>query len=357
MKLNKEDREKLVCDHYLNRTLNTKEITKIYKIYPNEIYKILKKHDIELRGNRLDVKKSEEICELYKKGNTIKKIHEITGIGVSSIQKQLTVNNIKTRKNSKRYGLDDSIFECIDSSMKAQFLGLIYADGTISSIYNLICIRLREDDKEYLDDWRKKLLKTDKPLAVVKDNGFMVSPSSKKVYKLKYRAISLDITSKKIYNDALKIGLKPRKTIENLHMPKIDEKFIPSFILGLFEGDGSIVSSTHNTKCLTIACQSNMAGDIKNYFDSVGIRSFNYTRKNMNIIQVSNKKDLIKIYDMFYSNNPNVYMKRKKKKFQTIVDSFFNTPYNQNYSSFLRTTSATNLDEYKASLPDQFPHK
>lgn len=348
------NKEEFICEAYKNRTMGTREMQAKFKISPNDIYKILRKNGVELRGNRLDKEKAKEICRLYQEGFGIEEISEKTGVGRSCVGKQLKLGSIKTRKIFRKYDLDESLFEQIDSNEKAQFLGLLYADGTVSKINNLISLRLREDDSDYLEDWRIKLLKTNKPLYTVKSPEFMKSPLNGKSYKTKFNAAVLDITSKKVHSDALKLGLVPNKTYKNLSMPKIEEKFKLSFILGLFEGDGSIVSHA-KSRSLTIACQSNMAKDIKSYFDSIGIFSCLYERKHICIIQVARKGDLVKIYDLFYSEQPLVYMKRKQEKFKAIIDSFFDTPNNPKTSSFLRSTSASNRLEYTENQILQSP--
>ena len=347
-KLKNLDHHDFICSAYLNRTMTITELQKTFKMSPNTIYKILKDGGIELRGSKLDKNKASEICDLYKEGLTIEKIQEKTGIGKSCIIKQLQKHSVPTRKSYRKYDLDESIFETIDSKEKAQFLGLVYADGTISKNNNLIAIRLREDDIDYLENWKYHLLKTNKPIYFVKNSGYMHNPINNKKYETPLRAASLDITSGKVYKDAINLGLSINKTYKNLNMPKIDEKFKSAFILGLFEGDGCITSSG-----FTIACQSNMAEDLKNYFDSIDIFSCNFKRQYTNIIQISRKKDLIKLYYLLYDPQPLVAMKRKQEKFKNIIDQFFHTSHNPNLSSFLRTTSCTNPDEYITSLSSQ----
>lgn len=317
-KINQED----ICSLYRER-LPTNKICKKYKISLSTLYVILKKNKIKLRGNRIDSKLEEEICDLYLSGLSIEKICKIKPVGKSCVQKYLKKNNIKTRNETrfKRiYKLDESILSKIDSFEKAQFLGLIYSDGSLSSHNNLISIRLREDDIKYLDQWRKKLLKTNKPIYIHKRKT-MTSPTSGKIYNIKYGTAILDVTSKRVYNDAIKIGLCPNKTKVNLHMPKIKNKYMPGFLLGLFEGDGSIVSCKKSNS-FTIACQSNMAADIFNYLNKIGIKCHKYSYKNINIIQISSIENIIKIYHLLYDVKSSVILNRKYIKFTKIIKSF-----------------------------------
>jgi predicted DNA-binding protein YlxM (UPF0122 family) len=319
---NKDHRD--ICRFYKNRTLTIQDICKKYSKSPNTIYEILKKNNIELKGNRLLKTQQNHIIKLYKQGLSFSQIHKQTNISMSSISKCLKNHKIPTRKSigqyKKIYNIDNSILSKIDSKEKAQFLGLIYSDGSLSKYNKVISIRLREDDSDYLDCWRKKLLKSNKPL-YFSYTRTMVSPLNHKTYKRDYGTAILDVTNKKIYEDAIKLGLCPNKTKANINMPNIPKKYIPYFILGLFEGDGSI--SWCSKSCnLTIACQSNMAEDLSRYFNNIGIKAYNYKRQSINILQISNQKDIIKIFNLFYKNPTSVIMKRKYNKYKNIIKKF-----------------------------------
>jgi hypothetical protein len=319
------NKEEFICESYKNRTYTITELYKIFKIYPNEIYKVLKKNKIKLRGSKLDCKIELNICNLYQLGKTISEISKTLFVSESTIGKLIKKNNIITRKDAgrfkRKYQLDENILEKIDTFEKAQFLGLIYSDGSLSKYNKNISIRLREDDKNYLDDWRINFLKTNKPLSYTYTSR-MISPLTKKIYNRKFGTCILDITSKKIYEDAINLGLSSNKTKANLEFPNICENMKIAFILGLFEGDGSIyISEKYKCRHFTIACQQNMANGIKKYFDSIGIFSNIYNRKYIHIIQISRKEDLKKLYHLLY-DNATIFMQRKKDKFQKIISYF-----------------------------------
>lgn len=314
-----------ICSLYKKRVTIEKICTQ-HKISATTVYEILRENKIPLRGNKLDLNLERKICKLYLAGWTISKISDKLNVGKSSIQKYLKKNKIQTRIKAggfeRKYKLNESVFETIDSFEKAQFLGLIYSDGTISTKNKLVSIRLREDDSDYLDCWRRGVLKTNKPLYKVEKRKTMVSPMNGKTYSVSYGACSLDITSKKIYEDVTRIGLCPNKTKANLHMPKILNRYKPGFILGLFEGDGSITSNKKaHTYSFTMACQSNMAKNIYDYLHGVGIKCHHYTRKHINIIQISSIENIIKIYDLLYFTHKSKFiMRRKYDKFTKMVN-------------------------------------
>ena len=218
----------------------------------------------------------------------------------------------------RMYSIDENIFSSIDSSEKAQFLGLIYADGSLSRKNKNISIRLREDDIDYLNEWKTNLLKTDRPFSFSKRES-MISPINKKEYKTPFRMAILDISCKKIYEDSLVLGLKPNKSRENLGMPKIADEFKLSFILGLFEGDGC-VTFCQKSRCFQIACQENMALDVQKYLKSIGIFSTVCKRPSIHILQVARWDDLHKLYFLLYKNT-SIFLKRKREKFEQLLNS------------------------------------
>jgi hypothetical protein len=313
--------EQFIVENYCKKLMTTKEIQKKFQIYPNEIYKILEKYNISLRGNRLNKEIQEKICEMYKSGDMIEKICLTLSLSKSCVGKYLKKYKIKTRNNGifkRKYPLDENIFTSIDSHEKAQFLGLIYADGSLSKSSTNISIRLREDDIDYLDQWRVNLLKTNRPF-FFSYREKMTNPITKKEYKTPFRMAILDITCKKIYEDSLALGLKPNKSKENLGMPEIKDQFKLSFILGLFEGDGC-VTFCQKSRCFQIACQEKMAFDVKKYFESIGIFATVYKRPSIYILQVARWQDLQKLYLLLYQS-ASIFLKRKKEKFQKLLSS------------------------------------
>lgn len=314
------DKEQYICENYKNRTKSTTQMQKELKMSPNDIYEILKKNNIELHGNKLSKEKSLMVCDLYKNGFSIKQIKEKTLISEKCIATQLKLNKIQTRREGgrfqRKYQLDETIFEKIDSHEKAQFLGLIYADGTLSSFNKLISVRLREDDVEYLNQFKNNLLKTDKPIGFCKSPE-MTNPITKKKYAIKYRTAMLEISSAKIYNDLLKYGLCPKKTWANLPIPNISNEFLSSFLLGYFEGDGCITYCP-KSQSATFACQAAMSQCIYKALESNGIFSTVHKRKYITVVQIARKEHIKKLYSLLYGKSQ-IFMLRKKQKFEKIV--------------------------------------
>lgn len=55
------------------------------------------------------------------------------------------------------------------------------------------------------------------------------------------KSFRLQIGSKVIFNDLLKLGLTPNKS-KTIDLPIVPDKYLPHFVRGYFDGDGNVVS-------------------------------------------------------------------------------------------------------------------
>lgn len=135
----------------------------------------------------------------------------------------------------RKYDLDETVFETIDSEEKAYWLGFILADGCIveRTKYNrnakYLAIQLQASDKEHLEKF-KRFLKTNKPIYDV----------VQKLENKKFKGCSLHISSTKLVEDLIKQGVDYRKSLKE-KFPILSEVFYKPFIRGYWDGDGSVL--------------------------------------------------------------------------------------------------------------------
>lgn len=136
----------------------------------------------------------------------------------------------------KKYNLDESIFENIDSEEKAYWLGFILADGCIVDRSNegrknskLLTIHLKLSDIEHLKKF-KKFLNTDKPIYV----------GEQKLKGKIFGYCSIHITCSKLAKDLMSHGIEHRKSLKE-KLPNIDKRLYPHFLRGYWDGDGSVL--------------------------------------------------------------------------------------------------------------------
>ena len=98
-------------------------------------------------GIRFSESKCQEMVNLYLTGeyscHAIGKIHGTVGMSVWNVLKR---HGVKVNKTNRKYTLDESYFDQIDTEEKAYFLGLLYADGCNYEKKNTISIGLQDKD-------------------------------------------------------------------------------------------------------------------------------------------------------------------------------------------------------------------
>lgn len=314
------EKEKEICLLYTSGS-KIKNICEKYKLYYHQLYTILKRGGINRRGNldKIGADVEKRLIDLAVGEITGKELSELLHISLSSVSMLLKKNNIRLtpQRFEKKYELNDDYFEKIDSQEKAQVLGLIYADGSLSKHNYAISIRLWQPDEEYLEKIRNSI-GSNKPFFYL-PSRIMISPLNGREYQAQPTCI-LDITSKTFYQYALGWGLVPNKTKMNIGIPiNLDEKFYKGFILGLFEGDGCITSGG-GSRYFSIACQEKMATDLQSIFrNHLGIEGYILPKKHIYTFTVYKKAEIVKIYDWLYEN-ATFWMSRKREKFLKICE-------------------------------------
>lgn len=155
---------------------------------------------------------------------------------------------------SKKYKIDNTVFEKIDSKEKAYWLGFLYADGfTIFDdkryLYKL-GIKLSSKDYTHVEKF-KSFLNTNQPIRTI---------YVKKDVYIGDRKINTSqgfsefvLSNKKIVHDIIKLGCFPKKSLI-LEFPEssiVPDNFINHFIRGYFDGDGCL-SLKKNNKNISI---------------------------------------------------------------------------------------------------------
>lgn len=183
--------------------------------------------------------KTKYICEQYGKKTKVQVAKELN-CSVDFIKKIWSENNlIGTLKTIYYY--DETYFSNINTPEKAYWLGFIAADGNLyrrEGHQGLISISINKRDIELLENFKKEL-NTSKPINIIQDKRRKNTVMA-----------TLQIISDKIFNDLLQKGIGIRKTFDldlSYIFEKIPINFYSDFILGYFDGDGSIYIPNDNT--------------------------------------------------------------------------------------------------------------
>lgn len=142
-----------------------------------------------------------------------------------------------SRGGHNRTSINQNFFKEWSSSM-AYVLGFIFADGAIEDVQksSRACyLALSSKDLSILGKIKEAMISEHQ---LYKRQSRLLTYSNGKQYVSSEQFI-LRIGNKTIYNDLLKLGVTPRKSLTIL-FPKIPLQYLPFFLRGYFDGDGCI---------------------------------------------------------------------------------------------------------------------
>lgn len=237
----------------------------------------------------------------------------------------------------RKYDINETYFDVIDTEEKAYMLGFLYSDGYNNVEKHEVKIRLSKSDEDILIKFRNILYPNkDKPLYYHKRDNHIYS--------------ELNISNKHISDTLEKHGCGQAKTF-NLEFPFfIDDSLYHHFIRGVFDGDGSIC-------CVTLK-----SGEHKTMFSIIGYRPFissinniiskscglnenkliDYTGKDERIATLARSgcRQCIIIRDYLYKD-ATIYMQRKYDKFFALGTDEWKTYENLKVNLYERTIKIT----------------
>lgn len=296
----------------LSLNLDDKTITRVLK---NNNIPIRSKKDV---GNYLKKYFSQEdelnIVNLYANNNSTIQIAKQYSCDRKLITNIIKNNNIKIRSSSDCHKLfsNENVFENIDCHEKAYWLGFLAADGNVSN-HGQLTLQLAEKDLHHLKRFyqfmggRSKIMKTVSDIEDKRHVGYRVG-----------------FKSTKLTQDLAKYGIVPSKS-SILKMPdNILEQYIPSYILGLVDGDGSFHRYRYKLSFSLISSIECCNQVMKILVAKAGVNKINLYKissPGMAYLRYCGNNNIYKIAKFLYSNNPSVYLERKR---QVVLDNLPN---------------------------------
>ena len=248
------------------------------------------------------------ICNDYLLGLSYILLSKKYNISTWSIGNVLKKNNIKSR--IRKHNCNEDYFETINTDEKAYWLGLLFADGYVRKRKQsngkhkqggIVGISLKNGDEYLLEKLIIDLESTYRLTKQIKDN---------------FLSYKLEVNSSKMANDLINLGCVPNKSLI-LIPPNLKNKFVPHFIRGYFDGDGSIGKYGGRLKFSLLGTNELLVW-VLNFFKNKGMKTTPKISKKKNIhsIQVNSKLDIELIENILYNSSNDYYLKRKKEKFK-----------------------------------------
>ena len=265
--------------------------------------------------------KREELRKLYvQERKSLEDIARMFGVSRVAVWKYCKAEKLTRRSRSearleaqkqskvpqKYYHINDNFFSLWSREM-AYILGLLVTDGCVS---NTACgsyrISLCLNDKELLDKVAKAL-----------DSGHKIVESRHQ------RGLKIFIFGRnKIAQDLLKLGMKPRKSLD-LEFPDVPNEYLRDFIRGVFDGDGSVYFSAKGVKWALV---TKFVGgsrlfiyELERKLRDLGMPKrtiYEEKRKNISYSFKYGHGDSVKLQELMYNNAAGqLYLERKFDRF------------------------------------------
>lgn len=210
--------------------------------------------------------------------------------------------NIKPRGHCIGKNSFNDFFQNIDTKEKAYFLGLLAADGSVVKHKTAISIRLELSESDgYIIEKFNEVGNFKEAIR------FHIDSHAPRKY--------IGINSVHMANDLKQYGIVPNKSHkDSIFIPELNEKLIPHFIRGYFDGDGIA-----NSKGYIGFCGSKtIIEQIHNHLIktlSITQTKITYNKSNhIYYIQWGKKQDTLKIANYMYQDCKDLFLTRKYLK-------------------------------------------
>jgi hypothetical protein len=226
---------------------------------------------------------------------------------------------------NRKYNINETFFDEIDSEEKAYFLGLLYADGYNHPASSHTSIALKESDRSILEKLRDLIYNEPWPLK----------------YKIRRKGAEGDLTnrqnqyqlcfsSKYLANKLVEFGCYPDKSL-TLQFPNfLSKNLMPHFIRGYFDGDGSISLYKENNRgsiimksSWSIVSSHSFCLTCKSYLEELlPITPFLYqVSDKISCIKTNSKSNIKILSDYLYGTmETDLYLERKYILHQQLLD-------------------------------------
>lgn len=175
-----------------------------------------------------------KIADKYIEEKSLEQSSKDLGYNIYYARKALKIFGINSRPKRK-YDVDETYFEVIDTPEKAYWIGFIMADGNVYK--TTLSIRLKASDQNHLEKFKISI------------------KSNHKIRKCQYidkegrvhEGCEIAIFSKKIVEDIEKLGVVENKSLILNPCSYIPESFLKDYWRGLIDGDGTITFAKRKT--------------------------------------------------------------------------------------------------------------
>lgn len=257
----------------------------------------------------------QEIKTLVENGVSYEDICNKFSIAENSLLNRIINNKWERGKRNNTYTFNEYYFDNIDNEHKAYWLGFLYADGYILSKRNCpnkvneqqsFGFSISAEDSELFEKFKKDL-NANNPVHYYKNysSSFTSTKNSGRIL----------LTSQHTVNSLKKLGLVENKTFF-LKEPPIDKKWLPAFLRGYSDGDGSVYICQNGKFGWSILGTKEFLTFIQKFLGTQVKLSQRFPERDNNnyTLTYTGNVQVPKLLDNIY-DNATIYLTRKYKKY------------------------------------------
>lgn len=249
----------------------------------------------------------QELIKEYELGNSMAQLSRKYNITTYKVKKILEDNNMHIRNRTEQNrisnanranSVDNEYFSNITTVNQAWLLGFIAADGWVEKDRNRINIELSAVDKEILEKIKEE---------VKIENGILERETNKG-----FSVVRLSWTSKIQKDNLAYYGIVHNKTYKEIHLPIFEDKDLTyAYILGYFDGDGSISIDENYCRFRICSHRPELLKDIDNFLGNHG--SLSQDNRGLWELSISTTYS-VPLFQKLYGLN-SLHLARKYNKF------------------------------------------
>lgn len=286
-----------------------------------KLYKIFNRLGLSKSSNKTLAKTDEvdkKALELISQGYSHRETARILNIDQQTMTLRLKKKyNIEVLPDGKKE-VNSLYFDNIDTSEKAYWLGMMYADGYIDEEHNGFELCLK--DKEHIEKFKTAL----QSKHTISKKTIIVNDKTCEAYRL-------NIRDKQIVKSLVKQGCFQAKSF-NIKFPteeQVPKKFLKDFIRGFFDGDGdiSLTGNKHGYRIIGFTCANEeFLKDLAKVLEKeLDIHVKPESTKKHYRLRIQSVIESYKFLDYIYKDSKE-YLQRKYELYQNfILPSYVNT--------------------------------
>lgn len=250
----------------------------------------------------------DRICQMYSDGKSIKEIVLATGVSQPACAYKLKSRKIALRPTPRKYTLNETFFDVIDTEEKAYWLGFISADGCIKNT-NSLEITLATKDVNHLEKLRQSL----------QSNAPIVLTTTTLSNMKSYNGYKLRIYSSRLIQDLSNKLVTKRKSL-TLQPYSVRSDLQKDYWRGFIDGDGCI--QLHNAKVVSLELMGTLqvVSAFREWANSISEITTKITKmRNVYIQRMGKRQTVYDLLSVLY-RNCEFFLDRKKEKAESVLN-------------------------------------